>query len=165
MRKLEVAACVERALKRVGSPCSEFALKQVAMVVTAIYSTLLPAIPAVACTCTQQEVLWDDRLPIVFDAEIVGTDLTSSRSDGMPAAIVRYKTVEQFRGGDRPKELRTVLDTGACGVRVMPGDRWLIHTTIEGWLHLCATRRIYPSAEKDRALLDQYRQKRSAIGK
>src|SRR5262249_46856232 len=113
---------------------------------------------AAACTCAPWDVLWDDRLPFVFDAEIVSTEMGASTSNAIPVEIMGYRVIEKFRGDHPPKELQTVLDAGACGIRVMPGDIWLLHTDQRGRLSLCSTRRIYPTIEKDKELLQRYRE-------
>ncbi|MBL8520869.1 MAG: hypothetical protein JNK75_09360 [Betaproteobacteria bacterium] len=119
---------------------------------------------ASACSCPTAESWWDSKSPIIFQAKVLGTDLTSQTDRGIPVVSVRYQLIERFRGSpDGITVLRTITDTGMCGVRIMAGDQWIIHTTSEGWVWMCSgSRTILPTLEGDKVLLEKLRQARDA---
>ena len=117
---------------------------------------------ASACSCATPESWWDSKAPVIFHARILAAELTPETKNGIPVVSVRYQLVERFRGDPTTiRELRTITDTGMCGVYIMPGYDWIVHTTPEGWLWLCSgSRSILPTLDGDKVVLEKLRQAR-----
>ena len=121
------------------------------------------SVNVLACSCAVRETAWwDSTSPIIFRAKIVATSLTAEKKDGGEIVSARFKTMEAFRGDPSTiRSLRTISGTpyGTCGIPLLAGDEFIIHTDKDGWALECSGTKPY-HAVHDESLIAKLREAR-----